>query len=121
MSGRPQSSTRQCRLTDTYQNWLSDPSRPLSLKGLIGLLEYAYSVQGYGPLTDIPAYYGLVWISPSLAGLLDLEAYFGDPLVTYWTKGWGDVWKQMAAALSKTTTIERGVTITSIDRSIRAA
>jgi hypothetical protein len=107
-------------LTRTYQDWLSDPSRPLSLKGLIGLLEYAYSVQGYGPLTEVPAYYGLVWISPLLAGLLDLESYFGDPLVTYWTKGWGDVWKQMAAAISGTATIERGVTITSIDRDLGA-
>jgi hypothetical protein len=107
-------------LTDTYQNWLTDPNRVLPLKGLIGLLDYAYSVQGYGPLADIPAYYGLVWISPSLALLLDLEAYFGDPLVTYWTKGWGDVWKQMAATLSTTTRIERGVTITSIDRNLTA-
>lgn len=107
-------------LTDAYQNWLSDPNRLVPLKGLIGLLEYAYSVQGYGPLTDIPAYYGLVWISPSLALLLDVEAYFGDPLVTYWTKGWGDVWKQMADTLFKTTQIERGVTITSIDRNLTA-
>lgn len=107
-------------LTDTYQNWLTDPNRVLPLKGLIGLLDYAYSVQGYGPLADIPAYYGLVWISPALALLLDLEAYFGDPLVTYWTKGWGDAWKQMAAMLSTTTRIERGVTITSIHRNLTA-
>jgi NAD(P)-binding Rossmann-like domain len=108
------------KLTNTYQNWLSDPNRLLPLKGLIGMLEYAYSVQGYGPLTDIPAYYGLVWISPSLAVLLVVESYFGDPLVTYWTKGWGDVWMQMAATLSKTMKIERGVRITSIDRNITA-
>lgn len=107
-------------LTNTYQDWLIDPSRWFSLKGLIGLLEYAYSVQGYGPLTEIPAYYGLVWISPLLAERLVREAIFADPLVTYWTKGWGDVWKQMAAAISRTATIERGVTITSIDRSLTA-
>lgn len=107
-------------LTKTYQDWLTDPDHLISLKGLIGLLEYAYSVQGYGTLTVIPAYYGLVWISPVLALLLDLDSYFGDPLVTYWTKGWGDVWKQMVTAISRTATIERGVTITSIDRSLTA-
>ncbi len=107
-------------LTDSYQNWLSDPDRLLPLTGLIGVFDYLYSVQGYGPLADIPAYYGLVWISPVLAGLLVVEAAAKDPLITYWTKGWGDVWKQMAASFPSTFEIKLGVTISSIDRQLTA-
>ncbi len=75
------------------------------LTALVGSLQYGYEVQGYGPLKDIPAYYGLLWITPAvtwtilinalplwIADILNLKQ---EPVVTAWTKGWGDVWKQM--------------------------
>lgn len=67
---------------------------------LTGMLEYAYSVQGYGPLKQIPAYYGMIWISlPLTLGLI-----FSDkPAVTVLSKGWLDIWTQMAPTLRITT------------------
>lgn len=57
---------------------------------LTGYLVYAYQVQGYGDLDKIPAYYGLVWITP------DMAWPFGSTSgVTAWAKGWEDVWDQM--------------------------
>lgn len=42
------------RLTGTFQDWLDDSgTEPLDLAGLTGVLEHAYSNQGYGPLTSI--------------------------------------------------------------------
>lgn len=66
---------------------------------LTGMLEYAYSVQGYGPLKQIPAYYGMIWISlPLTLGLI-----FSDkPAVTVLSKGWLDIWTQMAPTLGIT-------------------
>jgi hypothetical protein len=39
-------------------------------------------------------------------------------LITYWSKGWGDVWKQMVEAITADgkVRIEYGITITEIDR-----
>ncbi|NEP63595.1 MAG: hypothetical protein F6K31_43000 [Symploca sp. SIO2G7] len=88
------------------------------LEALMGMLEYGYEVQGYGPLGLIPAYYGLIWMTPPVvlailadaildvieAGIamlkmilriktgLDLKEI---PVVTAWSKGWGDVWDQL--------------------------
>src|SRR5690606_16955815 len=36
------------------------------LDSLIGILQYAYQAQGYGSLECIPAFYGLVWVTPTL-------------------------------------------------------
>jgi len=36
------------------------------LLSLVGLLQYGYEVQGYGGLTNIPAYYGLDPFKPPL-------------------------------------------------------
>lgn len=72
---------------------------------LCGLLEYAYSVQGYGPLKKIPAYYGMIWISMPLVWAI-LETTFGlkkEATVTVLLSGWLDVWKRMAATLQITT------------------
>lgn len=76
---------------------------------LTGMLEYAYSVQGYGPLKQIPAYYGLIWISlPLTIGMI-----FSDkPSVTVLSKGWLDIWKRMAATLN----ITLNAKVTAIDR-----
>ena len=75
------------------------------LTALVGSLQYGYEVQGYGPLECIPAYYGLLWITPPITWTILLDALpdfivelLGlkkEPVVTAWTKGWGDFWKQM--------------------------
>lgn len=72
------------------------------LDSMVGMLQYGYEVQGYGPLHTIPAYYGLLWMTPAitwtiLADQLKLE---DTPIVTAWTEGWGDVWKQIVDAQS---------------------
>ena len=68
-----------------------------NLTSLIGLLQYGYSVQGYGTLKNIPAYYGLIWVSTRVAQAI-IDA-FKDPkinVVTAWSEGWGNLWEQMA-------------------------
>jgi hypothetical protein len=60
-----------------------------------GYFDYAYEVQGYGALNQIPAYYGLVWITPNVAWRWGKTAG-----VTAWRKGWEDVWEQMVVKLS---------------------
>jgi hypothetical protein len=78
------------------------------LMALVGLFQYAYSVQGYGSLKTIPAYYVMTWITPPvIEGILA-----GDTVVTAWSKGWGDVWKQMQAGLK----ITRNATTLNITR-----
>ena len=61
------------------------------LEGLIGMLQHVYEVQGYGPLQNIPAYYGLLWVTPEVTNSI-LRASFdpcADSPVTAWSKGWG--------------------------------
>ncbi|HEY5707451.1 MAG TPA: hypothetical protein VIS96_17975 [Terrimicrobiaceae bacterium] len=67
------------------------------LLALVGLLQYGYEVQGYGALRNIPAFYGLVWITPIVLKtiLLDALKVENRPVVTAWTKGWGDLWDQI--------------------------
>ncbi len=77
----------------TFQEFLQEHG----LTAMIGSLQYGYEVQGYGPLSQIPAYYGLLWITPAitwtiLADALELE---DTPVVSAWTEGWGDLWKQI--------------------------
>jgi hypothetical protein len=59
-----------------------------------GYFEYAYEVQGYGALDQIPAYYGLVWITPNV-----VRPWGKTAGVTAWRKGWEDVWEQMVVKL----------------------
>lgn len=86
------------------------------LKCLLGLLQYGYSVQGYGstaPDSTMPAFYLLMWVTPAIfianignkikdliKGLLPkihfVQSLFSDEaIVTAFTKGWGDVWKNL--------------------------
>jgi hypothetical protein len=83
-------------------------ARDTSLIALIGLMQYAYSVQGYGSLKSIPTYYVMTWITPPVTEAILHEG----SVVTAWSKGWGDVWKQMQAGLK----ITRNATTTSIKR-----
>ena len=79
---------------------------------LSGVLEYAYSVQGYGPLKEIPAYYGMIWISvPLVLKLLldELQAKLGWPAkpgVSVLQRGWLAVWDRMAEELTIVTNVE---------------
>jgi len=90
------------------------------LKCLTGTLQYGYSVQGYGSTamdSTMSAFYLMVWITPSIfiaslgnqlkALIKDLvknqmkskfqKHWFDEDkaIVTAWTKGWGDVWRQL--------------------------
>ena len=105
-------------LTGTFQDWLDNGgTMPLNLAGLTGVLEYAYSNQGYGPLTSIPLYYGMVWISAVVAERLAMRSAEGQPNITFWSKGWGDVWRRMADSFPKGS-IVTDATITSIQRPV---
>jgi hypothetical protein len=83
-------------LSHTFMGYLRDRL----MLSLVGILQYGYEVQGYGPLESISVYYGMTWITPAITAAILWDAW-GDargkqvPVVTAWTKGWGDVWKQM--------------------------
>lgn len=65
---------------------------------LIGILQYGYEVQGYGTLSTIPAFYGLIWITPAIIETIIKDGLGGNtPIVTAWSKGWGDVWDQIVS------------------------
>lgn len=80
-------------LEKTFYQFLED-NKMLSL---VGMMEYIYSVQGYGVMTDIPAYYGLIWITPIVIQSILFDNFSPEnvPVVTAWKKGWGDLWKQI--------------------------
>ncbi len=101
---------------DSFYDFLEDHD----LLILTGLLEYAYSVQGYGPLKKIPVYYGMIWISVPLTkaiikaaveGLIGIDS---DPTVTVLSKGWLNLWDQMEPTLKVTLNVD----VTSIERPI---
>lgn len=77
-------------------------------ESLVGLMQYGYSVQGYGPLDEIPAYYGLVWVTPDVARQIARE--FRHPsdkdIVTAWSLGWSDVWYHMQRGMNITYNVE---------------
>lgn len=86
-----------------------------NLEGIIGILQYGYEVQGYGTLATIPAFYGLVWITPPIIRAMIKDSFGGKTsIVTAWSKGWGDLWKQIHT-MENLNIIEK-VTINSINR-----
>jgi len=103
----------QALLDEGYTSFY-DMLKKQDLLVLTGLLEYSYSVQGYGPLKNIPAYYGMIWISKPLVEAI-LESSLGitnKPTVTVLYKGWLNIWDQMEPTLNvtlnaKVTNIER--------------
>ena len=80
-------------LEKTFYQFLEDNN----LLSLVGMMEYIYSVQGYGVMKTIPAYYGLIWITPIVIQtiLLDNMSPENIPVVTALKKGWGDFWDQI--------------------------
>jgi NAD(P)-binding Rossmann-like domain len=89
--------------------------RDNDLQAIIGILQYGYEVQGYGTLDTIPAYYGLLWITPPIIEAMIEDGLGGTiPIVTAWSKGWEDVWRQIVE--QEKFNITYNVTITSITR-----
>lgn len=80
-------------LEKTFYQFLADNQ----MLSLVGMMEYIYSVQGYGVMKDIPAYYGLIWITPIVIQSILFDNFSPEnvPVVTAWKKGWGDFWKQI--------------------------
>lgn len=79
--------------------------RENKLNSLVGLFQYAYSVQGYGPLDKALAYYGLVWVTPAVTDAI--KAQLEHPkehkyIVTAWSRGWGDIWDRMKVGMNIT-------------------
>lgn len=100
---------------------LSDPQRGQTYQEFVnaydlgvleGILLYSYSIQGYGAMSSIPAFYGLVWISDTLI-LGEITNLIADePLVTFFPEGWGAAWRRLSTGLK----IRDGVTVTEIRR-----
>jgi len=117
--------------TSTISDFLSDQG----LSSITGMLEYAYSVQGYGPLDrEMPAWYLFVWITPEsiMPALLDVVKeiilYKLKPVIdllppklkaliykylmiqpvvrVFPNKGWGDVWKQQKALFEEGSSVQ---------------
>lgn len=88
------------------------------LPALKGILQYGYEVQGYGSLKSIPAYYGLIWMTPAIIETIlgDKTGILSKPVVTAWSKGWGDLWRQIVQ--KNDLQISYNTIITSITRSI---
>lgn len=118
----PMPTTPPQALLDEGYTSFHDMLKKQNLLILTGLLEYSYSVQGYGPLNNIPAYYGMIWISKPLVdailkGIGDSVLHIpSKPTVTVLSKGWLDIWVQMEKTLTitlkaKVTNIERILTI----------
>jgi len=67
---------------------------------IIGILTYSYQAQGYGTLATIPAFYGLIWITPTLLHHMFIDA-IGETLlgnsytshtINYMKDVWSSVW-----------------------------
>ena len=80
-------------LQKTFYEFLEDNE----LLPLVGMMDYIYAVQGYGVIKSIPAYYGLMWITPIVIQtiLFDNLSKENRPVVTAWKNGWGDLWDQI--------------------------
>jgi hypothetical protein len=88
----------------TFHQFLKDGG----MLSLVGPLQYGYSVQGYGSLNSVSAFYTLIWITPPVVMAMAEKK----TVVTAWSKGWGDVFRQMKAGMTiiynaKTTKITR--------------
>ncbi len=93
MPSTPPAALKEAFGTQTFVEFLEDHD----MLGLVGMLQYGYEVQGYGPLHLIPAYYGLLWVTPAVTWAILSEALKlrDKPVLTAWTKGWGDLWDQV--------------------------
>lgn len=107
-ANQPSASTMKT-LTMTFHDWLDFHN----LKSLVGFLQYGYCIQGYGSLTSIPVWYGLMWIQPdtvrqaiydTLGKIFSKIFHPGSKFhekgeVFALKKGWGQVWDNMRPVL----------------------
>jgi hypothetical protein len=101
MPRRPPEAFLKSHAAHTFLDFL----KHYQIDALIGLLQYGYSVQGYGNLAKIPAYYGLVWVTPPVVEAIRfafLHPKSDKPIVTAWSNGWGAIWDQMRVGLNIT-------------------
>jgi hypothetical protein len=66
------------------------------LEALVGLLKIAQAAQGYGYLEDIPAYYGLCWITPELLNGLVKQSIGLTHITRMLPDGYETLWRTMA-------------------------
>lgn len=68
------------------------------LQSLIPMLTYSLSVQGYGIIDTIPAFYGMYWITPELLSkIFDIGRQIkGKPSVTMLYDGFQNLWETIA-------------------------
>jgi len=101
----------------TYDQFL----RSHGLESLLGILQYAYQAQGYGSLETVPAFYGLVWITPSMifSMFTDIINTTLDPnklpdTISYIKNGWSSVWANVVK--KNKFNIHFNATVTQIER-----
>merc|ERR1712130_265277 len=63
---------------------------------LIPFFMYSQTVQGYGVLDKIPAFYGLYWNNPQLVMAPIFTHFSGEPAVMVVKKGFQHLWRQIA-------------------------
>lgn len=91
------------------------------MKELVIPLIYGYQVHGYGSIDRIPAYYGMVWITPIVMASFILEGEKETIGENKWTttnltsKGWQTLWEKMVEK-DIGEKLSLGVTITNISR-----
>ena len=66
------------------------------LDALVGLLKIAQAAQGYGYLEDIPAYYGLCWITPELLNGLVKQSIGLTHITRMLPDGYQTLWRTIA-------------------------
>jgi hypothetical protein len=103
-SSQPTGQPTDSLLYKTFAEFLEQTTVPgldINLLPLLGLLQYGYEVQGYGSVYSIPAFYGLIWFTHAdTQAILEDAIGCGTPVVTAWSKGWGDNWTQIVTKLN---------------------
>ncbi|CDF32180.1 unnamed protein product [Chondrus crispus] len=110
---------KACRnvLNTTFGQFLDDND----MDELRSVFTYGYQVQGYGTLDVIPAYYGMVWMTPAVltGNIRQLfnadEAASQRGTVNVASKGWLTLWEKMVERDLKDK-IVYNVAISSVDR-----
>jgi len=75
--------------------------RAHELDGVIPLITYAFELQGYGILSNIPAFYGLEWIAPEILETVLIDGVLAKlhmrqvTLIGIVDKGWISVWDKI--------------------------
>lgn len=104
--------------TKTFAEYLDDSG----LEVLKGVFTYAYEVQGYGELRKMPAYLGMVWMTPPIL-IHTLKAGFGqreeEGLTSVASLGWLKLWEQIVEKDALKSKMVLDAKITEVTRSVR--